>query len=146
MTEQDRSEDDDLVVRVVDPPVSRWFYALAAVLLGNALAQALQGSEPARWVLLPVTLLYAAVVVTGRVLAAKRPSELVMTRDSLILRPGVGRVRRYPWSEVTRLDIDPPGGPRMVNIHLRPRRFCVFGALPEGAVPAVKARWSEVKQ
>lgn len=138
-------------VQVFQSPVAtlpRWLLLAYTLNLLAPLVHVLSRRDPFRpfWgALLGLWAVLMVVFVVGRRREKRRPAELVFTSREVVKRPGFGRTRSTPWSEVEKLYVDPPGGPRYVNLILRNGRYLRLAAVREEDVLAVKARWESVR-
>jgi hypothetical protein len=71
---------------------------------------------------------------------------LVVRAAAPTLSQAIGRTRHYAWEEISRLQVDPPGGPRILSVHLKSGGFRRLIRLQDDDVPQVVARWTAVEQ
>jgi len=138
--------DDVLVVRAAAPTLPRWLIYLYAAQVVLAALQVAFDRSTSHWALLACWLVGLALIIAARALEGRRPTELSLTPDGITLRQAIGRTRHYAWEEISRLQVDPPGGPRILSVHLKSGGFRRLIRLQDDDVPQVVARWTAVEQ
>ncbi len=136
---------DDLVMRAVAPTTPRWMVYLYAFQAALGVHLAFGDPAPWRWGAVGFWLLSAAFFAVLRRREQRHGARLTLSADGLVFTPVLGRTRTYPWEDVERLDVDPPGGPRFAHLSLRSGRWHRLLVVPDEQVDAVKARWAAVQ-
>ncbi len=139
-------DDDPLVVTGVVPPPRRWLVAVYAVQVVIAVLLLLDEPHPLRWLLVLLWVVGFLTVAGGGRWVSRHPPQVALGREGLSVRSSLGRTRRFAWEDVSRLAVDPPGGPRTLTLFERPNGFRRLLVLREEDVEPVRERWERVRQ
>jgi hypothetical protein len=140
------SADEIVVVTAASPSFPRWLAYLAAFEVVLATLRLASDRSVFPWTMLAAWLVGLLLIVGARGVEARRPTELTLTPEGMTLRQAIGRTRHYAWEEISRLQVDPPGGPRILSVHLKSGGFRRLIRLQDDDVPQVLARWTAVER